>query len=219
MDGFLDSHPELIPLVVVVMWVVISSILGALSGWYALMERYPAREEKPLLTLKNQSGSMRIVAMNGLLTLSVCPSGLRVGMTKILGVRLFGLFQRDFLVPWHEFSVLRKKGLFGRSARLDFGRPPLGNLTIEADVADRLARAAGKNWPEAGPLPLESTARIARELFLQWLLITAFVAAFFTFVPRLSGPKGHVPLAVSILFPAVAVGIGTLVRFFQRTRR
>lgn len=219
MDEFMSAHPEWFPVFFIGMWVAITSILGAVSGWYALMERYPAREEAPLLTLKNQSGSMRGVKLNGVLTLSVSQSGLRVGMIRVFGIRLFGLFQRDFLVPWHELTVVRKDGFFGSVARIEFGKPAQGNLTVSADIVDRLARAAGRNWPEAAPPPALDRSRIARELFRQWLGLTTVAALFFTVVPRLSSPQDDSPpLAVAILFPAIVIGLAMLSEYFRRTR-
>jgi len=56
--------------------------------------------------------------MRSILNLDVCPSGLRVGM-----MRLFGVFCRDFFVPWDQISVVRKRRLFWREAKLVFGQP------------------------------------------------------------------------------------------------
>lgn len=157
--------------------------------------------------------------MGGTLRLSVCPSGLRIGMIKVFGIRFFGLFQRDFFVPWHDLSVVRTERFFGRTARLEFGKPALGSLSLSADVADRLAQAAGRNWPEASPPPAPDRTRIAGEMFRQWLFSTAFAALFFTFAPRLADPGTHLPLTATVLFPAVAIGLLTLIRYFQRSRR
>src|SRR5215813_2094390 len=82
----------------VLLWLGITSLLGLVSGWYRLMAAFPDRNEQPQLKLAWQSGAMGPgVNMNRVLTLSVCPSGLRLGM-----MRIFGLFCRDFLVPWEE---------------------------------------------------------------------------------------------------------------------
>jgi hypothetical protein len=64
--------------------------------------------------------------------------------------RAFGPLSRDFLVPWRDIRVTRKDGWLGvKLAELTFGNPANGTLTITADVADRLAKAAGRDWPEA----------------------------------------------------------------------
>ena len=42
------------------LWLGVTMLLGVLSGWFSLMQRYPNREETPLLTLSAQSGSMAL---------------------------------------------------------------------------------------------------------------------------------------------------------------
>lgn len=134
------------PLFFAGVWFLATLLIGILSGWFPLMRRYPDRNEAPVLHLRGQSGLMGSLSarFRGILRLSVCPSGLRVGV-----FRLFGAFNRDFFVPWEEIAVERKQTFFsGAVAVLRFGAPPVGTLTIRADVADRLAKAAGDDWPE-----------------------------------------------------------------------
>jgi hypothetical protein len=123
----------------------IGSLIGLVSGWYSLQSRYPDQPGEPVLKLRFQSGMMGQVraTLRNVLTLSVCPLGLRVGMW-----RLMGPFCRDFFVPWQEISVERSPTLFGQGARLTFGSPAVGSLFLSGSVADRLARAAGERWPE-----------------------------------------------------------------------
>lgn len=80
------------------------------------------------------------VNMRSVLTLSVCPSGLRVGISRFLAP-----FARDFLVPWDKISATRKRALFMQLISLQFGQT--GNLTISEDMANKLAAAAGRHWP------------------------------------------------------------------------
>lgn len=133
------------PVLFVAMWLAVTALIGFMAGWFALMRRYPDRDETALAVLKWQSGRMGWIGarLRGVLTLSVCPSGLRVGM-----FRLFGPFSRDFLVPWSEIEVTRRDWFLGRVAELKFGTPAAGVLTIGADVADELARTAQTRWPE-----------------------------------------------------------------------
>jgi len=101
------------------MWFGVTTMLGALSGWYALMNRYPDRPESPMLVLRHQSGSFGFVGMSRILVLSACPSGLRIGM-----MRIFGPFCRDFFVPWDEIRVRRKDRVLWRTAILEFAQQP-----------------------------------------------------------------------------------------------
>jgi hypothetical protein len=61
------------------MWLAIISLLGFKAGWYTLVKTYADRSESYLRVFVRESGSMNLVGMRSILTLSVCPSGLRVG--------------------------------------------------------------------------------------------------------------------------------------------
>jgi hypothetical protein len=129
--------PVLFLVLFLALWFAVTTLIGAVSGWYALMRRYPDRDEKPVLALSWQSGRMGMARLRGVLTLSACPSGLRVGM-----IRAFGVFARDFFVPWDDIAVSKKTWLFAEVAELSFGKPPVGTLTLLQSTAARLAAAA-----------------------------------------------------------------------------
>jgi len=139
-----DALPFLLfPVMFAVIWFGVTWLLGWMSGWHALMERYPDRHEQPALRLSWQTGAMGFgVNYKNVLKLAVCPSGLRVGVIK-----LFGPFARDFMVPWRDLKVKRSRWFWTDVAELAFGAH--GKLVVTAAVADRLAAAAGKDWPEA----------------------------------------------------------------------
>jgi hypothetical protein len=197
------------------MWFAATLLLSFLSGWFGLMERFPDRPETPLLTLKGQSGSLGKISMSRILTLSVCPAGLRVGI-----MRIFGPFSRTFLVPWDEISVSRADRVLWKVAKLSFGRPTIGTLTLQSEIADRLARAAGTRWPEPGSFPKETDHQALSRIVRQWLAATCFAAAFFCLAPRLMGPKGAngPPITVALLFPAIVFGIGAMAQYFRRNK-
>jgi hypothetical protein len=200
------------PLFFAALWLTVTTVLAVLSGWFRLMARFPNQTMEPLLRIRGQSGSMGLgVSMRGILTLSVCPSGLRVGI-----MRVFGPFCRDFFVPWEALSVTRKTVLFWPVAKLQFGSPGVGSLSIPAHVANRLARAALGRWPEAGPFPEEKHHDTLRRLLTQWAAITCVAALFFTLVPLAVGPTGaRPPIVVAILFPAIVFGVVTIVRYVR----
>jgi hypothetical protein len=179
------------------------------------MIRYPNRQETELLSLKRLSGSMGLgVAMNRILNISVCPSGLRIGM-----MRVFGLWCRKFFVPWEEISVNRKDGFFGPSAVVQFGNPSTGKLRIPSYVADRLARASLGRWPEPGPFPQETKLQALNSVLRQWLVVTLLAATFFIVVPRMTSPNAKVPVSVAILLPAIVFGSACTFEYFKRTKR
>jgi hypothetical protein len=198
------------PLFFVALWLTVTTVLALLSGWFRLMEQYPDQSIEPILRLRGQSGSMGSgVGMQGILVLSVCPTGLRVGM-----MRIFGPFCGDFFVPWESIAVIRKRIQFWPVAKLQFGNPVVGTLSISAGTADKIARAAMGHWPEAGPFPEEKRGDTFRRLLGQWAVITSFAALFFILVPLAVAPSGaRPPILVAILFPAIVVGVATIVRF------
>lgn len=193
------------------LWLTVTTILALLSGWFRLMEQYPDQPVEPILRLRFQSGATGLgVHMNGVLILSVCSNGLRVGM-----MRVFGPFCRSFLVPWESIAIVRKTTLFGPVAKLQFGNPAIGTLRIPSHTANRLARAANERWPETGPFPQERLgARILR-LVAQWAIVTLLAALFFIFAPLAVAPSGSgPPIVVAILFPAVVFGLAFVAGFF-----
>jgi hypothetical protein len=146
----------------VVVWLMATTILALLSGWFRLMAEYPDQSIEPILLLRGQSGTMAGISMRGILILSVCSTGLRVGM-----MRVFGPFCRDFFVPWENIAVTRKAILIWPVANLQFGNPVIGTLSLSTHTADRIARAANGCWPEEGPFPEEKRGDTLRRLMVQ----------------------------------------------------
>ena len=165
-----------------------------------------------MLTLKNQSGALGFVSMRSILNLSVCPSGLRIGM-----MRVFGPFCSEFFVPWEMISVSRRDWFFWRTAVLNLAPDSNWRLSLPSEVADRLARAASSRWPEPGPFPEESASDARARILKQWVAMTGIAAAFFLIVPRIMAPGSAAPPAVvAILFPAIVFGVVCFVRYVRR---
>lgn len=184
-------------------WLGVGALLCRLSGWFALRREFPDQDETAFLELSGQSGWMgKTVNINGVLRLAACPTGLRVGISRV-----FAPFAGPFLVPWKEISVERRKRWLMPVAELKLGET--GRLGLHADVADRLWRAAPGRWPEAGAPPAESDgAALLRRFAALWALQTGVVAALLVIVPRLVAPPGaRPPVAVAVLFPAVVFAL------------
>lgn len=209
--------PFLFPVFFAAMWLVVSTLLDKASGWYALARRYPDRDEKGMFRLLWQSGSMGPgVSMRGILNIDVCPSGLRLGMMK-----LFGPFCRNIFVPWNEIKIERKKWfLFWNGARLQFGSPAVGNLTLFEHTADRLARASEGRWPEPGPFVAQTRSQIGASMMKQWAFTTVLASLFFIVGPRLApaGGEGCPPTLVCIAFPATVFGFLCLFGYWRRVK-
>lgn len=199
------------PIFLVSLWLLVSTILSLLSGWFTLARTFPDdRSESEILRLRGLSGSMGPgVAFSNALTLAVCSGGLRVSVLRFLGP-----FSKPFFVPWESLTISREQSLFSRSARIQFGHPVVGSLRIAAVTADRLAHAAGGHWPEPGEFPeVPSSARF-RRLLGQWAAATTLASLFFIVAPMIAAPAAaRPPIIVAILFPAIAFGLMTLLRF------
>jgi hypothetical protein len=134
------------PFLFIGMWFAISSLLGWLSGWLTLQERFPDRQEPPIERLRFQSAGLGKghvwnpwgkVSYSRCLRFDLCRTGLRVAIWRI-----FGLFCHPFLVPWERISVEEKRILFFRVYQLSFGDDKLSALTIRARTYERI-KASG----------------------------------------------------------------------------
>ena len=148
MISFLQQHPAILLFAAVAFWVVFTILLPFSSGWFALVDQYPDQAEKPMLRLRWQSGTLAGGKMRSVLKLSACPSGLRVGMSPFMAPLC-----RPFFVPWEHLAIIRENTLLSPIAKLQFGNPVDVTIPLDVYTANRLARAAGKRWPEAGPFP------------------------------------------------------------------
>ena len=205
---------SLFPLFLAAFWLAITVVVALPAGWFRLMTKFPDQQAKPVLRLSRQSGTMGAgVYMRGALRLSVCSSGLRVGI-----MRLFAPFCRDFFVPWENIAITRRKGLLGPVVDLQFGSPVIGSLSISGNTADRLAAVAAGRWRESGP-SLPDTARDRfRRLAPAWALASGCAAIFFVIVSQIVAPApARPPIAIAILLPAIFFGLVWILKFFRRT--
>ena len=209
MDETSTIFAVMFPVVFIALWLTVTILLGFISGWFALQSRYPDTGEPALFTLRRQAGSMGPgVAMKNVLRLSACPSGLRIGIPRI-----FGLFQRPFLVPWDEITATPKKTFFVPMARLALGDPRIGTVTIEARSWERLVAHSSANPRRDDQFTPVSSDGTGRGLVFEWLALSALAGTFFAVVSRLQPASAPVPLVICIAFPAVVIGVGQLIRY------
>ena len=207
-------EPYFFPVYFIGLWLVVTTVLGFASGWFSLQARYTSGDDVALLTLRARSGSMGIgVALNGILTLQACPSGLRISIWKI-----FAPFQRPILVPWKEIRATPSRSLFAPAVRLSFGLPAIGRLKIDARAWQRLREAAVEgNVRELPPAtPHVSVEAMIEAMLFQWAVLTLGAGSFFYFGPRLLWGQADTTIAMSFGFPAVVFAIGTAVRFLRQ---
>ena len=211
-DQFLNWFPYAFPFFFGGMWLLATTMLGFMSGWFNLQQWYPDDgSEEPLLQLRGQSGQMGLgVSMHGILKLRAYSSGLGIGV-----MRIFGPFQKPLRIPWGEIESEPSTSFFLPMVKLHLGRPENGRLKITARSWARLVDAVPKSsdqiqMPEVSRV---SATSFATGMIVQWLLMTGVIAGFFYFVSRSNGGQTAVPLAVCIAIPAVFVGIGQLSRY------
>lgn len=198
-------------------WLIVTTIMTFQSGWFSLMRRYPDRtDEVAVVKFSHESGYMGNIfagGMRGILNLSACPSGLRVGIMKA-----FGPFCKNFFVPWSEITIKRRDVFFMRYAELTLGS---SNRTLGIDpiVADRFWRTLPNVWPENGIPPTPKTrSELVSETFKLWLCMTVLGSSFFLIAPRIVSQGGvNPPTIVAILFPAIAFGFFCAYEYGRRS--
>jgi len=214
-DIVLKWLPYVFPFFFAGMWLVVTTMLGFMSGWFNLQQWYPDDgSEEPLLKLGGQSGSMGLgVALNGILKLRAYPSGLGISIWRI-----FGPFQKPLRIRWSEIEAEQSSSFFLPMVKLHLGKPANGTLKISARSWERLVNAvphtADKKqyqMPDVAPVTSRS---VAQAMFVQWLVISGVAGAFFYFASRSGEPAGAgVPLGICIGLPAVVFGIAQLIRY------
>lgn len=197
-------------------WLFIVTMLGLMSGWFALQRRYPRGTDTPIRTFRMKSGSMGsnglgAVSMGGILNLSPTHYGLRVGI-----FRLFGPFQRPFEVPWNEIHVERRTRFFLPSARLTFGADE-GHLRLAVGLWNRIVDSAPeRERPRLGVEPV-AAGQLATRLMAAWVAISALFGTFIAITSRAGAHPSPLPLGACYGVPAFIVGIG-MIGFWMQTR-
>ena len=204
--------PFVFPFLFVGIWLLASTMLGLMSGWFSLQQWYPDDgSEEPLLTLRGQSGRVGIVAFNNALRLKAYRSGLGLGV-----LRLVAPFMRPLLIPWGEVKIEETKTFFVPMVRLQLGEN--GSLKISArtwaKLADAVSRAGGEGAPKLPPIEATS-GDVARGMFVQWGVITMILAAFFFLAPRVLGAPAF-PLFIFAVLP-VLLGVALLIQYARQS--
>ena len=204
----LHWFPLAFPILFVGTWLVVSVMLGFMSGWFNLQQWYADDGgEEPLLKLRGQSGVMGAwVNLNGCLKLWAYPSGLGIRIWRIVGP-----FEKPLKVPWSEIEAEPSSSFFVPMVKLHLGKPENGTLKISAKSWARLIAAvkpvARTPLPYAPPADNRATALA---MFVQWAVISAFVGIFFFVVTR---SQPHAPPTGFVLVPMIALGVAQLIRF------
>ncbi len=125
-----------------VIWCGILFLLAQLGGWTALAQVYQFTGSFQGERWSFQSGKVRWVGYNNVLTVGANQQGLYL--------KPFFLFQfghAPLLIPWYDVSVEQKGGLFSYM-EYRFQRAPSVRLKLGLPLSERLAQAAGDAWPK-----------------------------------------------------------------------
>ena len=138
-ETILRWFPVACPFFFAGIWLTVTIVNGLMSGWFNLQQWYADdRDERPLLKLRWQSGTMGFGAnFNRVLTLAACRSGLSIRVPRI-----FGPFQKPLLIPWSEIEASEKRSFFMKMVRLDLGKPSNGKLILREKTWAQLVDAA-----------------------------------------------------------------------------
>jgi hypothetical protein len=201
--------PFVFPFFFVGLWLLVTTILGLMSGWFGLQQWYADDgSEEPLLKLRGQSARMGFgVQLNNCLTLKAYQSGLGISIW-----RFFSPFQKPLKVPWGEIEAEPSSSFFMPMVKLQLGKPSNGTIKVSAQSWSKLVAAAepvaSVRLPDAPPV---DKGAAGRALLIQWVIISAFLAAFI-FLSSSSHQNGFPPFIAFALVAGLA-GIALLVRF------
>ena len=147
MQTWIPQHPSAMwvigPLSLVVLWLVITALVGYISGWTTLAKHFRLTSEFVGQRWRMQSAQMRWLAnYNNCLTLGSNDSGLYLSILPLFRFRhppASDPVGRNF--PFPAPPVLF------RYMRLSLGRELGIPLLLRPRVADKLKWAAGDRWP------------------------------------------------------------------------
>ena len=98
--------PSLLPFLFVGMWIVVTTLLGFVSGHVTLLKLYPPRDEPKDEAFFSASGYMRGVSSRGALYVGIGRTGLHLGPNWLFRP----LFFRGMpCVPWAEIRCVRRQ--------------------------------------------------------------------------------------------------------------
>jgi hypothetical protein len=142
----LTRGPWIVPVLVVFALVIVPTLIGQISGWASLAQRFPSTLPFSGKIWKAKSARMRGgMGYNNCLTIGAGPDGLYLAL--VIPSFIFR-GHPPLLVPWHEISVLGEKKTFGVPlTQISLGREEAVPFTIRKSLVQEIQAAAGANWP------------------------------------------------------------------------
>lgn len=130
-------------LVFPLMWLGITSLLMAISGWSKVSARYPDRADTVLGSFGWQSGAigphpLASVNFRNVLTFEACSAGMRLKVMKVMAP-----FAKPVFVPWDALTVKTRSILIVDYYDLLFGPEGKGgHIMVSKRLGRKLAEAS-----------------------------------------------------------------------------
>ena len=143
--NWLFSNPLFFVLYFIALWVLVSYIVGLLSGWLSLSRRF--RDIGAFYSYQWPFQSVRMRTLWG--NYHNCANfGADEGGLYMAVFPLFRLGHAPLHIPWSEIQVVSgKRGLIFKRRKLLLGRQELIPLIVSDSLAEKLKEAAGQAWP------------------------------------------------------------------------
>ncbi len=148
LQRFITEHPLLFwavifPAYFISLWLLVSTVISLIGGWFSLSKIYRARGQFLGTQLRRQSGQMRWLAKyGGVLTLGTNQEGL-----YLANMFLFRFMHPPLLIPWEQVRIRRGKFWFFEYVTFILGRELAIPLQLRSKLADQLRSMAGDRWP------------------------------------------------------------------------
>jgi hypothetical protein len=144
-DKLVIHESAIFVLYFIVLWVLVSYLVGLLSGWIALSRRF--RDSGAFYSYQWPFQSVRMRTLWG--NYHNCASfGADEAGLYMAVFPPFRIGHAPLLIPWSEIQVLSgNRGFIFKKRKLLLGRQELIPLVVSLSLAEKLKDAAGKAWP------------------------------------------------------------------------
>ena len=143
--NWLFTNPLFFVLYFIAVWVLVSCLIGQLSGWVALSRRF--RHGGAFYSYQWPFQSVRMGTLCGTYHNSVNLGADEAGLYMAV-FPLFRIGHAPLFIPWSEIQVVSgNRGLIFNKRKLLLGRQELIPFLVSVSLAEKLKEAAGQAWP------------------------------------------------------------------------
>lgn len=148
MFTFLHINPLYWALFFLAFWLLLNFIVSRLTGWARIAAHYQNAGSFPVQVWRFQTVTTRWgMGYKGCTTVGADPRGVYFSFSF-----LFRFGHPPIFVPWSDITISEKQITRSKMLELRFRKTENLPVRIFPDLGDRLAAAAGSNWPGIGTL-------------------------------------------------------------------